>query len=329
MSLVLSGGVAADPPGISEISARARLLWRGPLRAALLYLALAGGLVASIFIALALLPESGQDHARVEPEPLPKSPWLEIVRPFQLYELAAADFGREPSSFEARRHRDGGGRIDTLTWGSLGSDERPYLRVAFHRVGRERVEDGSFFVQMVRQAAGFGVAVTRGGVSDVLKTRFGAFEVADVALETGKATSECLGFRFASSQPALADFGFRLRNRGAPSRPAPARLHHRPARPGVVRRGQGARQFFRGGRKRPRSALPAEPQSTAERSGELDGSGFAGAFARGRRQAANAPATQALTLSSRICESRCATLHGGARYRISPIGPDGGIDALP
>jgi hypothetical protein len=215
MSLVLTGGLSADPPEIAALSARNRVFWRGPLRAALLYCALSGGLTVALFTAAALVPPADQ-RVRTEPEPLPGSPWVDIVRPFQIYALTS-EFGREPTSFVAQRHRDGGGRVDTLTWGSLGNAEpAPYLRLALHRVGRESADDSSFFVQMVRQAALFGAAVTRGGVSDALSTRFGTFETSDLTLETGQSSSSCLGFRFASDAPALRISGFAC---GTPARP--------------------------------------------------------------------------------------------------------------
>ncbi|MDF2116494.1 hypothetical protein PY365_12985 [Roseiarcaceae bacterium H3SJ34-1] len=211
MSLILS----ADPPEISAISARNRVFWRGPLRAALLYCGLSAGLTVALFTAAALVTPTGRSPVRSEPGPLPGSPWIDIVRPFQIYALSS-EFGREPTTFEAQRHREGGGRLDTLTWGNLNSDSTPYLRIALHRVGRESAEDSSFFVQMVRQAALFGAAVTRGGVSDALATRFGTFETADLALDTGQTSTSCLGFRFASDTPALRISGFAC---GTPARP--------------------------------------------------------------------------------------------------------------
>lgn len=221
MSLVLFGVPSADPPEIAAISARSRVFWRGPLRTALLYCALSGGLTVALFTAAALVTPADHRQARTEPEPLPGSPWIDIVRPFQIYALTS-EFGREPTTFQAQRHRDGGGRVDTLTWGNFGNAEpSPYLRISLHRVGRESAEDSSFFVQMVRQAALFGAAVTRGGVSDALPTRFGTFETADLVLETGQTlsgadSSSCLGFRFGTEAPALRISGFAC---GTPARP--------------------------------------------------------------------------------------------------------------
>jgi hypothetical protein len=221
MSLVLSGGLSADPPEIAAISARSRVFWRGPLRAAILYCTLSAGLTAALFIAAALVPPPDQNRARSDTDPLPGSPWIDIVRPFQIYALTS-QFGREPTSFVAQRHRDGGGRTDTLTWGNLNSgaaEPTPYLRLTLHRVGRESADDSSFFIQMVRQAALFGAAVTGSGVSDALSTRFGTFETADLSLESGQTLSgaaACLGFRFASDAPALRISGFAC---GTPARP--------------------------------------------------------------------------------------------------------------
>jgi hypothetical protein len=204
------------------------VFWRGPLRTAILYCTLSAGLTAALFIAAALVPPQDQNRARSDTDPLPGSPWIDIVRPFQIYALTS-QFGREPTSFVAQRHRDGGGRTDTLTWGSLNSgnsgtataEPTPYLRLTLHRVGRESADDSSFFIQMVRQAALFGAAVTSSGVPDALNTRFGTFETADLSLESGQtlsgtALSSCLGFRFASDTPALRISGFAC---GTPERP--------------------------------------------------------------------------------------------------------------
>jgi len=216
MSLVLPGRLSADPPEIAAISAHNRLFWRGPLRAALLYCALSAGVAIALFTAAALVTPTGK--GRTEPEPLPANPWMDIVRPFQIYTLSS-EFGREPTTFVARRHRDGGGRIDTLTWGNLNTGDgepTPYLRIALHRIGRESADNSSFFIQMVRQAAQFGAAIIRDGVPDALNTRFGTFETADLTLDTGQTAASCLGFRFAADTPALRISGFAC---GTPARP--------------------------------------------------------------------------------------------------------------
>ncbi|WP_139267706.1 MULTISPECIES: hypothetical protein [unclassified Beijerinckia] len=185
---------------------RVRLFWRRTIRSFGLYLGLGIGLIASIFIAVALFP--APPAPAPAPEPLPQSPWTVLERPFQMYGLNAAEFGREPTSFEAKRHREGRGRIDILTWGRLDDDAHPYLRLAVHRVGREAIADSSFFIHMVREAASFGAAITRGNVADPMTTRFGLFEAADVMLESGSAQSNCLGFRFSSAERLVRMTGF-------------------------------------------------------------------------------------------------------------------------
>jgi len=163
------------------LTVRTRLLWHKTTRSFGLYLGLGIGLIASLFIAVALIPT--QPAAPPAPEPLPQSPWAAIERPAEMYGLNAPEYGRDPVSFTAKRHREGRGRIDVMTWGRLDDDAHPYLRLAVHRVGREPTEDTSFFIHMVREAAGFGAAVTRGNVADPLPTRFGLFEAAEVMLD--------------------------------------------------------------------------------------------------------------------------------------------------
>ncbi|HEV2574363.1 hypothetical protein [Methylocella sp. CPCC 101449] len=210
MSFIVFG--APDGPGkAAELAVRARLLWHKTTRSFGLYLGLGIGLIASLFIAIALIPTPPATPPA--PEPLPQSPWAAIERPAGMYGLNAPDYGRDPTTFTAKRHREGRGRIDVMTWGRLDDDAHPYLRLAVHRVGREPTEDSSFFIHMVREAAGFGAAVTRGNVADPLPTRFGLFEAADVMLDangakTSSAKANCMGFRFASPERLVRMTGF-------------------------------------------------------------------------------------------------------------------------
>lgn len=205
MSFIVYG--APDGPGrTSELVVRARLLWHRTIHSFGLYLGLGIGLIASLFIAIALIPQP--PATAPAPEPLPKGPWAEIERPLQMYALAPGAFTPEPLSFQAKRHREGRGRIDVMTWGRLDDDAAPYLRLSVHRIGREPLADSSFFIHMVREAAGFGAAITRGHVADPMPTRFGLFEAADITLEQGSDSAQCLGFRFASPERLIRMTGF-------------------------------------------------------------------------------------------------------------------------
>lgn len=205
MSFIVYG--APDGPGkVAERVMRARHLWHRAIHSVGLYLGLGLGLIVSLFIAIALIPKSPAPQPA--PEPLPRSAWAEIEQPARMYGLSTGEFAGDPAAFAAKRHRDGRGRIDVMTWGQLDDDAQPYLRLAVHRVGREPVEDSSFFIHMVREAAGFGAAITRGHVADPMQTRFGLFEAGDVTLESTGASAQCLGFRFSSPERLIRMTGF-------------------------------------------------------------------------------------------------------------------------
>jgi hypothetical protein len=126
--------------------------------------------------------------------PLPAAPpadWSAILRPLPLFALSAPELRGLPLAHAARRHREGG-REDVLAFGAFSGDGL-HLRLAI-RAGDPEPVPGSFFVDLVRQAAGAGYAVTRSGAPDTLPTKFGRAEAADVAIEEAVERA-CIAFR--------------------------------------------------------------------------------------------------------------------------------------
>ena len=167
------------------------------LIACLVALALSGALV----LFLLELPES-QQSGPASP-PIVKPAWVEIQKPFRLFALASAEWGRE-ASYAADRHREGGGRRDHITFGRFGAGA--WLQVTFYRPGAEDPDPAPFFVEMARRAAPAGLAISRMGQQRPLPTRLGGFEVAELtvappATQTGPGPSApCLGFRLADAK---------------------------------------------------------------------------------------------------------------------------------
>jgi hypothetical protein len=145
----------------------------------------------------------------------PKSAWTEIRNPLRFYALDGSIFGREPAAYEARRHASGGGRQDTLVFGStLGKDAS--LRLSIYRFGAEQIAEDRFFVEMARQASQAGLAVVRSAQPGEMDTRFGTFEAADLTLATSTGEIACLGFRHEEATPGLRISGYAC---GAPKHP--------------------------------------------------------------------------------------------------------------
>lgn len=160
-------------------------------------------------------PKVEIDHAETAGE------WLDVLKPFQLFDVASPEFSSAFGVYEAQHNLVGGGRRDVVTLGAVNQNE-PYLRVAFYRLGQERAPLPSLFVEMARRASGAGLAVDRVSAPSLLPTRFGAFETADVIVSDaanpgeGKART-CVGFRLSTENPRFRISGFAC---GEKERPA-------------------------------------------------------------------------------------------------------------
>lgn len=132
--------------------------------------------------------------------------WSEVARPFEFYHVASSDLG-EATRYQAKHTRFGGGRRDMLTYGSLGQDGQ-HLRIAFYRVGVEEAPVARFATEIARRAAEVDVTAVKTGPSELMPTRFGAFEVADFRLTGEGGAHACLGFRLNHTAPAFRMSGY-------------------------------------------------------------------------------------------------------------------------
>lgn len=183
---------------------------RAPFGAA----ALAAGLIgfAVVLARTAPLPLPTKTAAPAAPFPA----WIDIPHPMELFSLSAPGLSSSNLLYQARRHQTGGGRQDTLTFGTF-TGGGPFLRLTLYRVGAEPVPQEPFFLEIARIAATANLAVTRSLASTELATRFGLFEAADIDLAVGKgAPMPCLGFRGAGLGGGFRISGFAC---GTPERP--------------------------------------------------------------------------------------------------------------
>jgi hypothetical protein len=132
---------------------------------------------------------------------VPSQPeWQVIRKPVEIMALQAPQVERTPAQYGARR-TSRNDREDSLIWqgATPGGVE---ARIALVR----NVAAGSapsLFVDMTRQQAERGVAVTRAGAPGALMTKFGPLEVADMTFSDASGVSQaCLAFRGAPSGDA-------------------------------------------------------------------------------------------------------------------------------
>jgi hypothetical protein len=102
--------------------------------------------------------------------------------------------------YEARIDKANGDRRDAYSLGALDGDG-PALRVELWKQANAGAA-GSLFVEIVEEAATFGAAVERMGVSQILTSSQGPIEWADLSLAVARADRACLGFRLVARADA-------------------------------------------------------------------------------------------------------------------------------
>jgi hypothetical protein len=141
----------------------------------------------------------------------PASPvaWIDIAKPYPLFELVAPSLGPVQPAYTARRHAAGGGREDVLTFGQFGGP-KTFLRIGVYRHGGEEVSDSIYFVDMARRASASGLGVTEADLPQAMPTRFGDFESGALELSGPENVKRrnCRGFRLDVATPALTMGGF-------------------------------------------------------------------------------------------------------------------------
>jgi hypothetical protein len=136
-----------------------------------------------------------------EPAPI-KPTWAPIAKPIRLFAIDAPDILGPLTNYEARRHNLDGGRDDILTFGSFDG-ALAFMQLSIFRAQQEGPVS-TFFLDMARIAADAGVAVNHSTVPAPLSTRFGPFDVADLALDQASSNpTNCLGFRFLADSAHL------------------------------------------------------------------------------------------------------------------------------
>jgi hypothetical protein len=133
----------------------------------------------------------------------PPPVWQPLAKPAPLYAVEGADGTPAAALAQARVH-SGGGREDSLTFGTFGQAGYAHLGVTH---GPTEPDTSRFYVDLVRRAAGLGLSVLRSGLSEAVVTKFGTVEAASVTFG-GSVEQACLAFRFSQDGPALKLHGW-------------------------------------------------------------------------------------------------------------------------
>jgi hypothetical protein len=180
---------AAPPNPLLDAMAQS---WRGVFVRTLAYI---GG-IATLSVIAAEMFHSVPVVAAVEPANRPD--WITVARPYPAFHLALPDMPDE-QRYTIRRHGDGGGRKDILSWGEPGESPR-HVMVEIYRPGGEL--DG-FAAPVAEIAARSAELASRGRIRESLpiETKFGKVATADFNM--GRSGGHCVGFVHAFDEPRL------------------------------------------------------------------------------------------------------------------------------
>jgi hypothetical protein len=136
-------------------------------------------------------PVTGSIHGQVR---VPQSPEWQVVRkPLEIISLQSPQTERMAASYTARRSSRND-REDAIQWQATGAGGAE-ARIALQR-GPDASAAPSLFVDMTRQQAERGIAVTRAGTPGLVITKFGPVEMADMTFsDIGGISQACLAFR--------------------------------------------------------------------------------------------------------------------------------------
>lgn len=168
--------------------------WRGALVRIFAYLA---AIYAMTLAATALFQQA--DNAEMLQAP-PRPAWIEVDNPWPAFQLSAAGYDEDNKAYAIRRHPQGGGRKDVLSFGELGNTRR-FMSVEIYRAGQEIAN----FASPVEEVRALGseqgrVLGIRSGMP--IGSKFGPFQTFEFGIGPFGGYN-CIGFLRAFEHPRV------------------------------------------------------------------------------------------------------------------------------
>jgi plasmid stabilization system protein ParE len=153
---------------------------------------------------IAVLAVMAAELLRTEPvvaavQPTPRSEWIAVGKPYPAFALTLPDLGEE-AHYAIRRHAQGGGRKDNITFGEPGRSLR-YVMIEIYRPGTELERFGDAASEITARAGSLRPAgPARAGLP--LDTKFGSASTVEFAV--GRfGIGHCIGFVRAFDAPRV------------------------------------------------------------------------------------------------------------------------------
>jgi hypothetical protein len=159
------------------------------------------GIMSAILVNDLLGPTPANSSVAPTPEKRPE--WVEIVRPHATsFALESPMLAGLDASYDVSRHRIGGGRRDTLTFGHAESG-RAYMRLSLYRPGREGMAEPDPIEAVAALAAVSGIDAELQETSGKLRTKFGDLPAINMRVQGQDGWRNCLAVAGGWSDPRL------------------------------------------------------------------------------------------------------------------------------
>jgi hypothetical protein len=151
------------------------------------------------------------DSEETSGEPVFRSDWATVERPFRAFALTMPELAQPNPDYAIQRHASGGGRRDIMNWGGASSDgERSRLMIEIYRPGEEIGDFGDAASEIAIRTGALGGPYPLQQAPEI-ESKFGAFDSFDFVASPDGAPRQCLGFMRAFAEPRLAITGWHCR----------------------------------------------------------------------------------------------------------------------
>jgi hypothetical protein len=159
----------------------------------------AAALIAFILTDLGTSPAKSS----VVQEPPVKSAWIETPRANGAYEISSPALQAIEQNYITRRHRNGGGRKDLITFGAANNAGAAYIRVVLYRPGTEGAIPMDPVEAVASVAAESAINAELTGPNGIVITKFGDLATIEMKLTTDQGPRTCLATAAKFDDPSL------------------------------------------------------------------------------------------------------------------------------
>ena len=117
--------------------------------------------------------------------------WIEIARPHASFALETAELSGLELQYSVRRHRTGGGRKDTLTFGGAEASGA-YMRLSLYRPGNEGMAEPDTLEAAAALAGESAINAEIQESSGKLRTKFGMLPIVNMRVEGKHGWRNCI-----------------------------------------------------------------------------------------------------------------------------------------